>query len=57
MDQGSQIRNIGLNWILYPTVSGAMVGLGHFTAYYFSRKLLKQQWFRETLKKVHIEVE
>jgi hypothetical protein len=42
---------------MYPAVSGIMVGLGHFTAYYLSKKLIKQEWFKETLRKAYIEIE
>ena len=27
-------------WILYPAISGALVGLGHFTVYFLTQKLL-----------------
>lgn len=38
-------------WILYPAIAGCFIGIGHFAAFYLSRVLLNQVWFRNALNK------
>lgn len=44
-------------WILYPAIAGSFIGIGHFVAFYLSRMLLNQVWFRNTLKYLMIDDE
>jgi hypothetical protein len=59
MDRSSlaKTKSVATNWILYPAITGIMVGLGHFTAYYLSKLLMKQLWFINGLRFLTIEIE